>query len=114
MTNEINPEIARLKKLLTNYCDEVGINPDQKTWSNTETHQLFHLIISDYIEGRVSVDDLATLCELSYLKLPPETSLFSTLLSGAEIEWDIRHNPFSAADTIEELVLVFGQDHSSS
>lgn len=103
-TQKIYPEIERLKSLLNSYAQMADVNLEKDNVSESEGDKIFQHIIDDYVKGIVSVDDLSSLCELSYAKINSDSSLRGLLLSGAEIEWDIRHKPLSALSSIEDLV----------
>jgi len=107
MENTVDKEMARMRQLLESLAGAAGITLTSDSLSEPAGENLFHHIIAEYRQGRISVDDLSALCELVYGKLPPHSGLYSLLLSGADIEWDIRHTPIAAANTIAELLSRF-------
>lgn len=99
--------MMRLKNLLELYGVMSNVDVSRDMIPEFEGDRLFKFIVADYIQGIVSVDDLSALCEMCYGKLSINSDLHGLLLSGAEIEWDIRHTPLSAASSIETLIRKF-------
>ena len=108
----VNSNRVKPLTLLEGYGNTVGFDIHKDPIFENEAKTLFEVIISDYLTRRVSVDDLCSFCELIYTKLSPSSRTFSILRAGTEISWDLRHDPFSAAGKIDELVKTFERKHS--
>lgn len=100
----------QLSALLTKYAVAANVNIALPRISENKGKQLFQLITSDLVNGKISVDDLSSLCEMVYVKINPDTDLHSLLLMGAEISWYIRHKTQVAAQAIENLIRVFAPE----
>ncbi|MDQ3008472.1 MAG: hypothetical protein M3Q81_02655 [bacterium] len=106
MKNNLH-ETNRLKNVLNFYESKSGINANLERISEADGKILFNLLIDDYKEGLVSVDDLSLLCEMMYAKFDRLSDMYFLLLNGAEIEWYIRNEPDVAADFISDLLKAF-------
>ena len=104
---EIYVQTSKLDKILNEYATSLNLNINNSKLSEAIGKMLFQKIITDYINGKISVDDLSLLCEKMYAKFDVNTTMYSLLLYGAEIEWYIRHEPLSAACAIEDLIKNF-------
>src|SRR5258708_220078 len=87
MTNNTDPEMIRLEKLLDEYAGKARVDINKEKITDYDGRKLFKLIIDDYTKGIVSVDDLSSLCEQMYAKFDSNEHFFDLLLGGAEIEW---------------------------
>ncbi len=105
--NEISYDRSKDEALLKKYAKISKVDIEKEIIDSYECHKLFRPILTDYFEEKISPDDLSTLCELMYLRLPQSSELFSLLLDGAELSWELRHNPIAAAAIIEELIKEF-------
>lgn len=105
-------ENTRLKRLLKRYATSISLDLDKEKLTELEVTNLFQLILTEYVKGKVPVDDLSMFCEMVYGKLNVESDLFSLLLMGAEIEWYIRYEPQIAADAITDLLKTFKENSS--
>lgn len=96
--------------LLAKYAGVANVKTTLPRISEIKGKQLFKLIISDFINGKISVDDLSSLCEMVYVKINPDIELHSLLLMGAEFNWYIRHKPLIAAYAIQDLIKEFAPE----
>lgn len=100
-------------KLLYSYVEKVGLttsNVDGETVNEDYCRLIFTAIMQDFLAHKLSVHDLSSLCELMWQKCERYSSL---LLGAAEINWDIRHAPQTAATEIQELIKEFGTEPST-
>ncbi|MFW5704008.1 MAG: hypothetical protein ACOCXQ_04155 [Patescibacteria group bacterium] len=101
----MHPELQRIQTILSKYAKTANISLESKL-SDYGIKRLFQPIVSDFMKGEVSLDDLSSLCE-AMLDKTDGTKLNSELLGGAEIEWHIRHSPLGATSFIEDLITTF-------
>lgn len=107
-----DPELKRINDLLRKYASDAGVNIDVEQIAEPDGLKLFSLIVNDFYKGIVSVDDLSFFCEMMEGKFDfVTTNLGGLLTSGMEIEWDIRHKPISAANSIDNLLHKFVEEY---
>ena len=100
-------EMDRRRELLEDFVKKADVSINSEQVSEADGKKLFAFIIKEYQEGRVSVDDLSSLCEQMYGKFNPLSEAYSHLLNGAEIEWDVRNRPIAAGYSVSELLQFF-------
>ena len=105
--NQIYLERSKDLELLNAYTSQAGIDISVNKLTDQQGIILFNLILKDYKTGKISVDNLSTLCELMYGKFSTGSDIYDLLLNGAEIEWYIRNEPAIAADFICDLLTFF-------
>lgn len=94
-------------QLLLSYTTKIGIDSKANKLSEKMGKELFNVIVKDYKDGLISVDELSALCELMYDKFDFSSETYTLLSNGAEIEWYIRNEPKIASDFIEDILNFF-------
>ena len=101
------------KKLFFQYVNKFGFQKKHvEKWSEEEITRFLELIIQEYFNHQLGLDEFSLLCEKLWgILLQTDKSgegaapdVVALLLLASDLEWEVRHDPDRAAHTLKKLV----------
>ncbi|MEX0895676.1 MAG: hypothetical protein WDZ94_01910 [Patescibacteria group bacterium] len=98
----------KIERLLEKYYLWADADINQQELSLEEGEKIGVCIVEDYMNGKLSVDELSTCCGRVYQKLDSSLDVYDLFKEGSTISQDIRKHPSTAGRKIADLLDYFG------
>ena len=94
-------------KLLEKYL--LKINYDSRPLGIPQAKQLFLEFMSDYLNYKIGIDEIADLCEEIWIEIKDNKKILNTRIEmlyskAIDLSWQLRNDPNSVGEVIEELI----------